>query len=207
MRQATGKRQQATVRTRPRACSARKRGTPAARAPERTAARSESPRGATRRARCQVSHFAADDRQEQHHESDGSLLRAASAKCDTWLRFPLALQGRQRRHSSNPAPPSQKQRCGGQSLLTLPALTIGRSLQTWPALRPLAVWTAAVGRWQIVTTGTRAPRGRGERPVVAPWPRGAVCFNDMQCAQARDRSYWLRSPRCRREEVKRLATL
>jgi hypothetical protein len=48
-------------------------------------------------------------------------------------------------------------------------LTIGRYLHTWLIVPVLAIGTTAFGRWQIVSTGTRAPRhwARGAAPFIA----------------------------------------
>ena len=58
--------------------------------------------------------------------------------------------------------------CGGQGLLPLPGLTIGRSPQELSETQALEVRVTAGGRWQIVTPGTRAPR---------LWARGAALSN------------------------------
>jgi hypothetical protein len=62
------------------------------------------------------------------------------------------------------------QRFGGsQRLRALPALTISRFLHEVPAMQALTVREASGGRWQIVTTGTRAPRiwARGAATITA----------------------------------------
>ena len=53
------------------------------------------------------------------------------------------------------------ERCfwGGQSLRSLPGLTIGRSLHKQPVVHVVVTTVTLGGRWQIVTPGTRAPRG------------------------------------------------
>ena len=66
--------------------------------------------------------------------------------------------------------------CGGPSLLPLPGLTIGRSLQELLEMQALEVRVTAGGRWQIVTPGTRAPR---------LWARGAASGTAFPRAFAR----------------------
>ena len=55
-------------------------------------------------------------------------------------------------------------------------------------------WSLASHRKRIHGTGRRAGRAHGG--VRPPWPRGAACFIDRECAHARGRLSCLRSQRC-----------
>ena len=84
--------------------------------------------------------------------------------------------------------------CGGRPL---PGQTIGRSLHEQARTGILAAVSYAIGRWQIVCPGTRAPRGQGQGGVSRVGPLGAAYLNALHRAQARGRLSCHGSSRCR----------